>query len=220
MLSLHCWHQLRLNLRFKLLEAFWAWRNLKTEPINYFEALNASLKPLGYKISDDISTKIGIRLGVETRYLSSRIANEKNTKKKKAIRGSFLRKISIQEQDMAQIPEQLIRERELLKEQVSKLEQRLEEQADEVFQLLEAGIKQQSEIKILEEATQGLKNQGWREATILSTQSDATALNDTLKDLDDYREADTSISTDDEEEEVLCMEAEDSDSDAVVDVSE
>ncbi|KAJ7361949.1 hypothetical protein OS493_014596 [Desmophyllum pertusum] len=141
-------------------EAFWAWRNLKTEPINYFEALNASLKPLGYKISDEISTKIGIRLGVETRYLSSRITNEKNPKKKKAIRGSFLRRISIQEQDMAQIPEQLIRERKQLKEQVSKLEQRLEEQADEVFQLLEAGIKQRSEIKKLEEATQGLKNPG------------------------------------------------------------
>ena len=32
-------------------EAFWVWKDLKADPLCYLEALNSSLKPIGYKIS-------------------------------------------------------------------------------------------------------------------------------------------------------------------------
>ena len=65
-------------------EAFWIWKDLKSEPRNYFEALNSPLKPLGYNISDNEEKRIGIRLGVETRYLHSKVAKEKNVNKRKS----------------------------------------------------------------------------------------------------------------------------------------
>ena len=58
-------------------EAFWIWKDLKSEPRNYFEALNSLFEPLGYKISNNEEKRIGIRLGVETQYLHSKVAKDK-----------------------------------------------------------------------------------------------------------------------------------------------
>ena len=64
-------------------EAFWIWKDLKSEPRIYFKALNSTLRPLGYKISDNEEERIGIRLGVETRCLHSKVAKEKKCQKEK-----------------------------------------------------------------------------------------------------------------------------------------
>ena len=64
-------------------QAFWIWKDLKSEPRNYFKALNSSLTSLGYKISDNEEERIGIRLGVETWYLHSKVAKEKKCHKEK-----------------------------------------------------------------------------------------------------------------------------------------
>lgn len=140
-------------------EAFWIWRDLKTDPQNYYKALNASLKPLGYQISDnaEVTTRIGTRISVETRYLHSKVSEEKNPKRRKAIPGSFLRKITIEESSIIQLPSQDIQH---LKKQISELEQKLDEQASEVFELLKDAMRQKNEMKKLEEATKGLKNPG------------------------------------------------------------
>ena len=63
-------------------EAVWIWKDLKSEPRNYFEALNSLLEPLGYKISNNEEKRIGIRLGVETQYLHSKVAKEKKMSKR------------------------------------------------------------------------------------------------------------------------------------------
>lgn len=82
---------------------------------------------------------------------------KKNPKRKKAIRGSFLRKITIEESSIIQLPSQDIQH---LKKQISELEQKLDEQASEVFELLKDAMRQKNEMKTLEEATKGLKNPG------------------------------------------------------------
>ena len=141
-------------------EAFWIWKDLKSEPRNYFEALNSSLKPLGYKISDNEEKRIGIRLGVETRYLHSKVAKEKNVKKRKSIRASFVRKITIDESQVTELAPQYLQETEMLKQQILELEKKLDEKAEEVFDLLNEAKEQKHKIHKLEEATDGLKNRG------------------------------------------------------------
>lgn len=141
-------------------EAFWIWKDLKSEPRNYFEALNSSLKPLGYKISDNEEKRIGIRLGVETRYLHSKVTKEKNVKKRKSIRASFVRKITIDESQVTELAPQYLQETEMLKQQILELEKKLDEKAEEVFDLLNEAMEQKHKIHKLEEATDGLKNRG------------------------------------------------------------
>ena len=141
-------------------EAFWIWKDLKSEPRNYFEALNSSLKPLGYKISDNEEKRIGIRLGVETRYLHSKVAKEKNVKKRNSIRASFVRRITIDESQVTELAPQYLQETEMLKQQILELEKKLDEKAEEVFDLLNKAMEQKRKIHKLEEATDGLKNRG------------------------------------------------------------
>ena len=141
-------------------KAFWIWKDLKSEPRNYFEALNSSLKPLGYKISDSEEKRIGIRLGVETRYLHSKVAKEKNVKKRKTIRTSFVRRISIEESQVTELAPQYLQETTMLKEQILELEKKLDEKAEEVLDLLNEAMEQKRKIHKLEEATGGLKNRG------------------------------------------------------------
>ena len=141
-------------------EAFWIWKDLKSEPRNYFEALNSSLKPLGYKISNNEEKRIGIRLGVETRYLHSKVATEKNVKKRNSIRASFVRRITIDESQVTELAPQYLQETEILKQQILELEKKLDEKAEEVFDLLNKAMEQKRKIHKLEEATDGLKNRG------------------------------------------------------------
>jgi len=105
-------------------EAFWIWKDLKSETKNYLEALNSSLKPLGYKISDNEEERIGIRLGVETRYLHSKVAKGKNAKKRKSIPSSFVRKISIDESQVTEFTPQHLQETKMLKQQILLLEKK------------------------------------------------------------------------------------------------
>ena len=141
-------------------EAFWIWKDLKSEPRNYFEALNSSLKPLGYKISDNEEKRIGIRLGVETWYLHSKVAKEKNVKKRNSIHASFVRRITIDESQVTELAPQYLQETEMLKQQILELEKKLDEKAEEVFDLLNKAMEQKRKIHKLEEATDGLKNRG------------------------------------------------------------
>ena len=141
-------------------EAFWIWKDLKSEPKNYFEAVNSSLKPLGYKISDSEEKRIGIRLGVETRCLHSKVAKEKKVEKRKSIRTSFVRRISIEESQVTELAPEYLQETKMLKQQILELEKKLDEKAEEVFNLLNEAIEQKRKIHKLEEATGGLKNRG------------------------------------------------------------
>ena len=140
-------------------EAFWIWKDLKSEPRNYFEALNSPLKPLGYKISDNEEKRIGIRLGVETRYLHSKVAKEKNVKKRKSIRAFFVRRISIDESQVTELALQYLQETKMLRQQILELEKKLDERA-EVFDLLNKAMEQKRKIHKLEEPRVDSKTDG------------------------------------------------------------
>ena len=141
-------------------EAFWGWKDLKANSSCYFEALNSSLKPLGYKISKNEESRIGTRLGVETRYLHSKVAGEGNAKKRKSIRAKFVRRVTVHETKIQELTQQYFQETEMLKQQISELENELDEKAEEVFNLLNEAMGQKQKIRQLEEAKDGLQNRG------------------------------------------------------------
>ena len=92
------------------------------------------------------------------------MSKEQNAKKRKAIRASFIRKLTIEETEVIEVPSQVaqqyLHENQMLKEKISELEENLEEKAEEVFNLLQEAVDQRNKTKVLEEATDGLKNQG------------------------------------------------------------
>ena len=97
---------------------------------------------------------------METRYLHSKVAKEKNVKKRKSIRTSFVRRITIDESQVTELAPQYLQETEMLKQQILELEKKLDEKAEEVFDLLNEAMEQKCKIHKLEEATGGLKNRG------------------------------------------------------------
>ena len=81
-------------------------------------------------------------------------------KKTKSICASFVRRFTVHESEITELTQQYFQETEMLKQQISELEDKLDEKAEEVFNLLNEAMEQKQKIRQLEEATDGLQNRG------------------------------------------------------------
>ena len=139
-------------------ETLWQWRQIKpTYPENHFRALNKSLEKLSYEVASDASERLGRRIKIEVNFLSARL-DGKNSKVRIEFRGKFLRVFHVAESEMVKVPQDVIKsmkeENALLRDEIATLNNEIEEKGKVIFQLLEDGIKQKTEIKRLEMATE------------------------------------------------------------------
>ena len=80
--------------------------------------------------------------------------------KTKSVRVSFLRRITTDECQVTEFGLQFLQETEILKQQNFGTEKKLDEKAEEVFDLLNEGMEQKHKIHKSQEAMYGIKNRG------------------------------------------------------------
>ena len=77
-----------------------------------------------------------------------------------AINNFFIQTITIEESQVIELAPQYLQETEMLQQQILELEKKLDEKAEEVFDLLNEAMEQKCKIHKLEDTTGGLKNRG------------------------------------------------------------
>lgn len=113
-------------------EALWQWRNIEYHPVNYINALNETLKSIGYAICPT-AHRIGEQLRTSTYRLHNRVKKMNTKKRKDTISGSWFY-FSVTEEEMVGVPEDVIRKREW---ELAKLEKECAEKNEKFVHLKE-----------------------------------------------------------------------------------
>ena len=143
-------------------EALWQWRNIEYHPVNYINALNETLKSIGYAICPT-AHRIGEQLRTSTYRLHNRVKKMNTKKRKDTISGSWFY-FSVTEEEMVGVPEDVIRKREWelakLEKECAEKNEKFEEQSTKVLELLKEAIIIQNENEILKKKRKDMENKG------------------------------------------------------------